>query len=307
MKSAACLPSLVGAASATVGLLVPLYEYPSGTAATTDWTALIAAVDAHPQLPFYVVINDGNGPPYSPNPPSSMPDWAQYIDALNSRANAKTIGYVYTSQSTRSYSDLTAAVDQYASWTTSAGFTTNASRYDIHIDGIFFDEIDTVPTKLTNNTQLTTYAKTKFAERGGPIVLNPGTLVQAGSESLFDLADSILQIETCYTKTEGATDPGPILRCPSGGYSPFTPALAATVGNASQSAKSSIVVHDFYETWSPFVPASLSTLQTDIAAVIKQGVHSFYFTTYGYTTNFTASPASITQVADYAAQLQGLS
>lgn len=302
MKTAAC----AHAVSSAVGLLVPLYEYPSGTVATADWIALIAAVDAHPQLPFYVVVNDGNGPPYSPNPPASMPDWAQWIDALNSRANAKTIGYVYTSQSMRSYTDLTAAVDQYATWTTSAGFTTNASRYDIHIDGIFFDEIDTVPTKLSNNTQLTTYAKTKFAERGGPIVLNPGSLVQAGSESLFDLADSILQIETCYTKTEGATDPGPVLRC-SGDYTPFTPALAATVGNATQSAKSSIVVHDFYETWSPFVAASLSTLQTDIAAVIKQGVHSFYFTTYGYTTNFTSSPASISQVAAYAAQLQGLS
>lgn len=306
MKSA-CVPALATAASATVGLLVPLYEYPTGTVATADWTALIAAVDAHPLLPFYVVVNDGNGPPYSPNPPASMPDWAQWIDALNSRSNAKTIGYVYTSQSTRAYSDLTAAVDQYASWTTSAGFTTNTSRYNIRIDGIFFDEIDTVPTKLTNNTQLTNYAKSAFAARGGPIVLNPGTLVQAGSESLFDLADSILQIETCYTTTTGATDPGPIVRCPTGGYTPFTPALAATVGTAAQSAKSSIVVHDFYETWSPFVAASLSTLQADIAAVINQGVHSFYFTVYGYTTNFTASPASIAEVAAYAAQLQGLS
>ncbi|ERT00664.1 uncharacterized protein SPSK_07830 [Sporothrix schenckii 1099-18] len=294
------------ALAGAVGLLVPLYEYPTGTTATADWTALIAAIDAHPQLPFYVVINDANGPPYSPNPPASIPDWAQWIDALNTRSNAKTIGYIYTSRSTRAYSDLTAAVDQYASWTTSAGFTTNASRYDIHIDGIFFDEIDTVPAKLTNNTQLTTYAKTAFAGRGGPVVLNPGTLVQAGSESLFDLADSILQIETCYTNTTGATDPGGIVRCPTGGYAPFTPALATTVGDAARSAKSSIVVHDFYETWSPFAPASLSALQTDIAAVVQQGVHSFYFTVYGYTTDFTASPASITQVADYAAQLQGL-
>ncbi|CAK7197941.1 hypothetical protein SEUCBS139899_000592 [Sporothrix eucalyptigena] len=308
MKSSACLPALATVASATVGLLVPLYEYPTGTTATADWNALIAAVDAHPQLPFYVVINDGNGPPFSPNPPSSMPDWAEWIDALNKRSNAKTIGYIYTTQSTRDYATLTAAVDQYAAWTYSAGFTTNATAYDIHLDGIFFDEIDTDPTKLANNTNLTKYAKTAFASRGGPIVLNPGTAVESGSESLFDLADSILQIETCYTNSTGATDPGNILRCPTGGYKPFTPSLPASLGtNATRLGKSSIVVHDVYQTWSPFEAASLSSLETDIQSVVSAGVHSFYFTTYGYTANFTSSPASITEVAAYAAQIQNLS
>ncbi|CAK7212309.1 hypothetical protein SBRCBS47491_001419 [Sporothrix bragantina] len=330
MKIPACLPALastvtsaavsvstsattpaaptVAASTTPVGLLVPLYEYPTGTTATADWQALIDAIDAHPQLPFYVIVNDGNGPPYSPNPPSSMPDWAQWIDLINARSNAKTIGYIYTSASARDYATLTSAVDQYAAWTTTAGFTNNASAYDIHIDGIFFDEIDTQPSKLSNNVALTTYAKTAFAGRGGPVVLNPGTLVQAGSESLFDLADSILQIETCYAKSSEATDPGNVLRCPAGGYTPFTTATPATLGtNATRSAKSSIVVHDFYEQWSPFEAASAASLQAGIDAVVNQGVHSFYFTTYGYTTNFTSAPASITDVAAYAAQIQNLS
>ncbi|CAK7227282.1 hypothetical protein SCUCBS95973_006487 [Sporothrix curviconia] len=291
-----------------VGLLVPLYEYPTGTTATADWQALIDAIDAHPQLPFYVVVNDGNGPPYAPNPPASMPDWAPWIDAVNARGNAKTIGYIYTSASARDYATLTAAVDQYAAWTTTAGFTNNASAYDIHIDGIFFDEIDTDPSLLSNNVALASYAKTAFAGRGGPVVLNPGTLVDAGSESLFDVADSILQIETCYATASAATDPGNVLRCPAGGYAPFTTATPATLGtNATRSARSSIVVHDVYEQWSPFEATSLASLQAGIDAVVAQGVHSFYFTTYGYTANFTAAPASLAEVAAYAAQIQNLS
>lgn len=307
MKSIFCMSAFVAAASATVGLIVPMYEYPTGTPALADWNALIAAVDAHPLLPFYVIINTANGPPFSPNPPSSMPDFAPWIDDLNSRSNAKAIGYIYTTQSTRDYAAITAGIDQYANWTTSAGFTTNATAYNIRLDGIFFDEVDTVSSKLTYNTNITNYAKASFASRGGPIVLNPGGLVQPGSESLFDIADSIVQIETCYTNSTGATDPGGVVRCPAGKYTPFTPELVKTVGNAAQSAKSSVVVHDFYETWSPFVAASLATLQTDIAATVSQAVHSLYFAVYAYTANFTAGPASITEVAAYTAQLQNLS
>ncbi|CAK7246163.1 MAG: hypothetical protein STHCBS139747_007786 [Sporothrix thermara] len=305
-SSAAVLTASAAAATAPVGLLVPLYEYPSAGAPTTDWQALIDAIDAHPQLPFYVVINDNNGPPYAPNPPEAMPDWAPWISAVNSRSNAKAIGYIWTDSSTRDYATLTTAVDQYAAWTTDAGFSNNASMYDIHIDGIFFDEIDTQVSKLANNTALTTYAKQAFAARGGPIVLNPGVLVESGSESLFDLADSILQLETCYAASSAAVD-GVVPRCPPG-YTPFTTASPDTLGtNTTQLAKSSIIVHDFYQQWSPYVPATLAELQASIQSVVSKGVHSFYFNTYGYTADLVAAPASIAEVAAYAAQIQNLS
>lgn len=306
MKSIFAMQAFAAVASAAVGLLVPFYEYPYGDDALADWNALITAIDAHPEMPYYVIINIDNGGPYSPNPPSGMQDFALWIDAINSRSNAKAIGYIHTSYGTRDSSVMLEAVDNYANWTTSAGRSSNASSYNIQMDGIFFDEIDTDPTMLDYNTEITTYAKSVFESRGGPIVLNPGTLVQSGSESLFDIADSIVQIETCYTNSSGATDSGYIQRCAPGTYEPFTESLLDTLGNETITAKSSVIVHDFYNTYSPYDAAALSSLQSSITAASTKGLHSFYMSLFGYTGNFTLSPASIINVATYAAQSQSM-
>ncbi len=303
------LPLTVSAAavSANVGLLVPLYEYPTGDAAVADWTALTQAIEAHPDLEFYVIINDNNGAPYSTNPPDTIKDWASWLGTLNARSNVKTVGYVYTSESSRDYATVTQGVDQYAAWTTNPGWSGGATNYDVHIDGIFFDEIDTNPAKLDYNTNITKYAKAAFQSEG-PIVLNPGVSVQAGSESLYDVADAILAIETCYTTVQGATDAGSsTYRCPSGGYTPFTPAsLSALPDNQTRVARSSVVVHDFYDAWNPYDAAPLSTLEADVSAIVQKQVHSFYIAQYGYLGNFTSAPASVMTVANLAAQDQGL-
>ncbi|EFX01640.1 spherulin 4-like cell surface [Grosmannia clavigera kw1407] len=306
MKSFLSLSALMAVASATVGLLVPMYEYPYGDDALADWNALITAVDAHPAMPFYIIININSGAPYFPNPPSGLDDFAVWIDALNSRSNAKSIGYIHTESSSRDSSVIIEGVTQYLNWTTSAGRTTNASAYNVQLDGIFFDEIDTDPTKLAYNTKITEFAKSAFEDRGGPIVLNPGTLVQAGSESLFDIADSIVQMETCYTNSSGATDPDLYERCAPDTYTPFTPDALSTLGNETVKAKSSVIVHDFYESWEPYAQAALASLQEGITAAVSHSVHSFYFSLLGYTGNFTLAPASIINVATYAAHAQNL-
>lgn len=306
MKSFLSLSALMAVASATVGLIIPMYEYPYGDEALADWNALITAVDAHPAMPFYIIININSGSPYFPNPPEGLQDFAVWIDALNSRTNAKSIGYIHTESSTRDSSLIIEGVSQYLNWTTSAGRTTNATAYNVQLDGIFFDEIDTDPTKLQYNTEITEYAKSCFESRGGPVILNPGTLVQSGSESLFDIADSIVQVETCYTKSSGATDPNLYERCTPGTYTPFTPELLTTLGNETVKAKSSVIVHDFYESFNPYTQAALSSLQTGITAAVDHSVHSFYFSLLGYTGNFTMAPASIINVATYAAHAQNL-
>ncbi|KAK9424485.1 hypothetical protein SUNI508_13586 [Seiridium unicorne] len=306
MKSFVASAALVAVASATTGIMLPLYEYPFGDAATADWDAVVAAVAAYPQLPFYVIMNDNSGPPYSPNPPDAIKDYAPYLGSLNSYSNVKLVGYIATSYGAKSVGDVEAAVDQYAAWTTAEGWTAGVS-YDIHIDGIFFDEIDTAPSQLAHNTEISQYAKTKFATEGGPIVLNPGTIVQDGSESLFDVADVILDIEACYTHAAGRVDFNGYACDPSAeGYTAFTPASLDQLGtNVTQLAKSSVVIHDFYDSWSPYEPASEETLQADVDAIIGKGVHSFYIAQLGYLGNFTAAPASITNVASLAAAAQG--
>ncbi|ETS80843.1 hypothetical protein PFICI_08372 [Pestalotiopsis fici W106-1] len=295
------------AAHAKTGIILPLYEYPYGDAALADWDSTIAAVSAHPNLDFYIIMNDNSGPPYDPNPPNSNRDFAPYLGSLNSHANVKLIGYIATKYSGKSISDVTAAVDQYAAWETGKGWKDDS--YDIHISGIFFDEINTAPDQLSHNLEITRYAKAKFAGLGGPIVLNPGTFVQNGSESLFDVADAIMDIEACYTGVPGRIDFNGYACDPSvSGYSAFTPALLDGLGtDQSRVSKSSILVHDFYDSWSPYQPASESKLKDYVDAIVSKGVHSFYIAQFGYIGNFTLAPASIGNIAGMAASAQGLS
>lgn len=307
MKAIISLAALAATALAKTGIMLPLYEYPYGDAATTDWNAVIAAVAAHPQLDFYIIVNDNSGPPYDPNPPAAIKDYAPFLGSLNSYSNVKLIGYIATSYGGKTDSVVEAAVDQYVAWTTAEGWS--GASFDIHLDGIFFDEIDTATSQLEHNKAITQYAKTKFATQGGPIVLNPGTLVQSGSESLFDVADVILDIEACYTTSVGRVDFNGYACDPTvSGFSQFTPATLDKLGtNSTRVGKSSVVVHDFYDQWNPYTPASAATLETYIDAIVSKGVHSFYIAQLGYNSNFTSEPASITTVARLAAEAQGLS
>lgn len=306
MKSIASLLALAAVAAAKTGILLPLYEYPSGDAAVADWDACVAAATAHPDLDFYVIMDNNSGPPYSPNPPDAIKDFAAYLGEFNALPNVKLIGYIATGYGDASTALVESYVDQYVAWTTAEGWTTGVS-YDIHMDGIFFDEIDTSTSQLTHNTDITKYAKTKFS---GPIVLNPGTTVASGSESLFDVADVILDMEACYTSSVGRIDFNGYACDPSvSGFEAFTPSMLDNLGtNSTRVAKSAIVLHDFYDSWSPYVTASEATLETDIEAIIAKGVHSFYISQWGYNTNFTgAEPASVGTVSSLAASIQGLS
>ncbi|EGX95207.1 hypothetical protein CCM_03479 [Cordyceps militaris CM01] len=305
MKLFLACAALAAAAHAKTALLVPYYISPyTGKA---DWDALIQTIDKHPALDFHVIINNGNGPPYSAaladggSPtPRDLIDWASHLGQLNARRNARTVGYVYTGFGARDAALVKRGIDAYAAWTTQKDWSGVAQNVSIH--GIFFDEISTAPAQLPRNLDLARYA----ARSAGLVVLNPGVAVQPGSEALFDAADAVLTLETCYTRDHDQARDGATPRCPRG-YVPFTPAsLDALPSNSSRRARSAVVVHDFYETWSPYVPASAATFETDAAAIVAKRVHSFYIAQYGYQGNFTKGPASISEVARVAAAAQGL-
>lgn len=303
MKNLFAWSILAATAAAKVGIILPIYSYPTTSVGEADWSALVRAATANPTLDFYVIINDDNGPEpdkNKPEIPGDIGNWAPQMDALNKLSNTHLIGYIYTALSSRNYAAVTQAVDQYANW------KTNGS-YDIHVDGIFFDVVEPSETNLGYNTNITNYAKKVFNEtRNGTVVLNPGVLVPAASASLFDLADTIVQIETCYTNVGGAydnNDPSK-QRCVPGTYYNFTPTLLQNISD-SQAAKSSVLVHDYYDDWYPnYRPASNETLETDVKAILEKQVHSFYITQYGWNGNFSEGPASIENVARLAAQGQ---
>ncbi|KAL0943574.1 uncharacterized protein CTRU02_201460 [Colletotrichum truncatum] len=298
--------TLISTASATVNILLPLYVYPINDLqkpydGTVDWKATIAAIDAHPDLTFNVIINPNSGPPFA-NEAGTKIDWAKWIGQINQRPNAVTLGYISTlgtvQPQPRSISIVTQGVDTYASWTTANDW--DGISWNISINGIFFDEVNTDPSHLQYYTQISNYAKSAT----GTVVLNPGVAVNPASSSLYNVADAILSIETCYTADQNA----PQDRCPRNTYTPFTPAsLNSLPSNAAQRAKSAVLIHDFYDSWQPYQAASISTLQTDINAIVAKGVHSLYVTQWGYNESFTREPASVGTVSNLLALAQGLS
>lgn len=308
MKYILSLAALVATAVAKTALLIPFYISPYGH--PQDWDSLIDTIDKHPTLEFIVIINDQGGCPWGAdknnacNPTSSgIRDYAKNLGKLHARSNTKVIGYVATTFGKRDIAEVKLGVDDYSKWSTMIDWDGNSQN--ISIQGIFFDEIDTAAAQLQRNLDITNYAKSAF---GDNVVLNPGVAVQAGSESLFNAATTILNLETCYTrdhdKAYDGTPPKIVYRCPNG-YTPFTPASLDSLPS-NYVAKSSVVVHDFYETWSPYVAASQSTFETDATAIVNKGVHSFYISQYGYQGNFTMGPASISENARMAASVQSL-
>lgn len=307
MKFTLTLSALAAAAYAKTALMIPFYISPLAWQA--EWDSLISTIDQHPALDFYIILNDQGGCPWGdPNFPCNplspgLRDYAKNLGKLHSRSNTKIIGYVATTFGKRDVAEVKLGVDDYRQWTTMIDWDGNTQNITMH--GIFFDEIDTNPTQLQRNLEITNYAKSAF---GDNVVLNPGVAVAAGSESLFDAATAILNLETCYTKDANkaydGTPPKIVYRCPPG-YTPFTPASLNSVPS-KYASKSSVVIHDFYETWSPYKPASKATFEADATAIVKKGVHSFYISQYGYQGNFTMGPATISENARIAASVQGL-
>lgn len=306
MKSLLAMVGLLATTTAAVDILLPLYIYPINNLekpydGTVDWTAAIAAIDAHPDLTFNVIINPNSGPPFASEAGIKI-DWAQWIGQINNRPNTVTLGYISTlgtvQPQPRDIAIVKQGIDTYAAWNRTNGWDGNS--WDIHIDGIFFDEVNTAPAQLDYYKDVSNYAKSKTTKA----VLNPGVAVNTASYELYDVADAILSLETCYTADVDA----PQDRCPRNTYTPFTPAsLSALPSGAAQKAKSSVLVHDFYDDWEPYQPASLATLQTDINAIVAQGVHSLYITQWGYNESFTREPASVGTVSNLLALAQGLS
>ncbi|KAF9874930.1 spherulin 4-like cell surface [Colletotrichum karsti] len=303
MKLLLPLFGVIAPAIAAVDILLPLYVYPLAGAydGTADWNAAIAAIDAHPDLTFNVIINPNSGPPFA-SEEGIKKDWAKWIGQINGRPNAVTLGYISTlgtvQPQPRDIAIVNQGIDTYSSWTTAEDW--DGVVRDISISGIFFDEVNTAPAHVQYYTQVSNYAKSKT----GFVVLNPGVPVNTDSYALYNVADAILSIETCYTADPDA----PQDRCPRNTYTPFTPAVLDSLpSDAALKAKSAVVVHDFYDDWEPYQPASLATLQADINAIVAQGVHSLYITQWGYNESFTREPASVGTVSNLLALAQGLS
>jgi hypothetical protein len=113
----AAMPPAAPVAAMPTGTMVPLYTRPTDP----SWAALIAAKQAHPNVPVLAVVNPSNGPGASIS--------KDYTDGINRliAANIRVIGYVWTSYGERAEADVKKDIDTWKS-------------FYPQVTGIFFDE-----------------------------------------------------------------------------------------------------------------------------------------------------------------------
>ncbi len=126
---------------------VPLYSYPN-----EDWYQVVTSSPTTGIL----IINPNFGPGYSPDPV-----YASAIQTVQQKG-INVLGYVYTS-----YADGSVPVSKVENW-----IHEYYSWY--HVDGIFFDEVNSTCSPQTVNYYGALYNYTKSQPGPDLVILNPG-------------------------------------------------------------------------------------------------------------------------------------
>lgn len=146
------------------GLMIPLFAYPTDS----SWAILIRGKQAHPSVPVIAVINVRDGP-------GSVMD-SNFVNGIKKLQAARiiVIGYVWTNNGARSISDVESEMMRYKEW--------------YHIDGIFFDAMNSHSSFVSYYTSLA-----NFARSNGFVV----TVGNAGS-SVDQVLVGIFQVTCIY-------------------------------------------------------------------------------------------------------------
>ena len=177
-------------------ILLPLYIYPAGNA----WQKLYKQAAAYPNLDFTVVIDPADGPGSGACPDTN---WITAIDTLNTLPNARLLAYVHTLQATRPLNDVYADIDKYASWKTKCKTGSQQGKtYDLHLDGVFFDESPAVCDSSTcpYMRKATARVTSKLGAGSDYKVFNAGVHSNVVIDAaLYSLADTIIVFEDYYS------------------------------------------------------------------------------------------------------------
>lgn len=176
-------------------ILVPLYIYP-GTSASA-WSNVTTAIENYPTVQWQVIIDPASGPGTT----GCLTDtnYIYAISKLNGYANVKTLGYVDTNYTNRPYTAVIQDIDTYASW-----WTCNEGRYNVSIDGIFFDDVSSTASSAVfmYMQNASSHAYAQVPSDVTPVIFNNGQLAPT---QLFSYCDTIVEFENAYTLYNNAT------------------------------------------------------------------------------------------------------
>lgn len=333
MRHILSLAALAAGALARTEVMVPLYVYPGNSTWTNpDWQAAVDAIQANPDMHFYIVINPNNGPLNTSDPSganggycnvandtNSIPhgcnrDWTTHLGVVNELPNAQTLGYVWTGYGSRPLADAQADIAEWAAWGSAAPTWVAGETADIRIHGLWFDEVGVGSANHSLYSDLISYANATFARARASapppppppplsppgydvdaytVVLNAGPVPDPAYEAqLFGLASAVVTKETCYTDSPAAA--GVAWDCPEP-YAPFeVDALTRGDGLPHDPAFLPQTVVIVHEFVGP-PAATTATLREQIKGLVKLGLHSTYITS-GSWHNTTIGPATIGNV-----------
>ena len=170
-----------GAENTAVGIIIPMYIYPSNIYTNTDYNTVIDLKKKYHDVPCYTILNPSNGA-------GSVADgnYTAAIQRLNG-AGALTLGYVSTNYTAVSLDSAKAEIDNWL-----------AIYPDIQ--AIFLDEMDNTDSEATRTyyKDLKEYARLKGLKL---TIANPGALVPY-SFYTNDVADIIVVYENTGFPTE---------------------------------------------------------------------------------------------------------
>jgi hypothetical protein len=229
--------ALAPAAATALKLQVPLYIYP-----TTDaWAPLVSAIEAHPTVPFQIIINPNSGPGDGAYPDDT---YAAAIAQLRAYSNVELVGYVHVLWGERDASELTAEIDTYAGWAQYAG-----SAGSIAMDGIFFDEAPSADDDALVSYMGTLASHAREAIHPSPLSATPAVRCRR-SNSTTPVAETttIFNLGTA-PQTTRYFDIGSQLVVMEWAYADYTDAkLSQSIpegDNSNHQASSSVILHDF--------------------------------------------------------------
>jgi Spherulation-specific family 4 len=157
------LPVVLTASSATsstamAGVVVPLYAYPT----SSSWTTLMHVKQTYPSVPMIAIISPNGGAGSIKDP--------IFVSGIKSlqRNGIKVLGYVSTRYGSQSLSVIRTQMLNYKIW--------------YGVNGIFYDEMSQLGTKLSYYSSLATYAKSLGFEM---TIGNPGTTVSSNLLGVF--------------------------------------------------------------------------------------------------------------------------
>lgn len=266
------LATLATTTTATTGVLLPLYVYPSATFndGAANWRPALAAISASPSTPYLAVINPGNGPGATGSPGNADANYITGVSQLNAAPNVKTIGYVRTNYGTSSTSELYANLTTWSSWS-------SYTETDLSVAGIFFDEAPTDNYEYLSSA--ISHARSAFGTQQITTICNFGTAAAAEFYSICDVAIVF----------EGyLNNPGSPTYAGAATYTANTPA-----GYLAQAA---VVVHHFTGSAADGRVADTALLGSYVQEAEADGLGWVYFCSADYD-SITAAPATVGALA----------